>query len=87
MTDYITSKEFEHMWQATAQPLFQYHHIYLDTPQELKIHKWHHATQQHSGVAQCHLYIYYYFTKYKTISAFTKNKVFFLIHHRKKKEG
>jgi hypothetical protein len=86
MTGYITSKQFEEMWQATAQPLFQYYHIYLDTRQELKIHRWHHATQQHSCVARCHLYMYYYFTKHK-ISAFTKNKVFFLIHQRKKGEG
>lgn len=83
MTGYITSKECEEMWQATAQPLFQYY-IYLDTRQELKINRWHRATQQHSCVAWCHLYIHYYFKKHKKISAFTKNKVFFLIHHRKK---
>ena len=44
------------MWQETAQPLFQYYHIYLDSRQELKIHRWHSATQQlNSGVGLCHL--------------------------------
>ena len=45
------------MWQATAQPLFQYYHIYLHTRQELKIHRWHCATQQHSCVAQASIHI------------------------------